>query len=57
MRLFLEPNGFTGRQVEQTVRCFRRLESCGNVCSVSRGDSLNLLETRAGQSWERKSAI
>ena len=28
MRLFLEPNGFTGRQVEQTVRCFRRQERC-----------------------------
>ena len=42
MRLFLAPNGFTGTQVEQAARCFRRLESCGHACAVSSGDSLRL---------------
>ena len=46
MRLFLAPNGFTGRQVEQAARCFRRLESCGHACAVSSGDSLHLFGSK-----------
>ena len=42
MRLFPAPDGFAGRQVGQAARCFRRLEACGHVCMVSRGNSLRL---------------
>lgn len=51
MRLFLAPNGFTGTQVEQAARCFRRLEACGHACAVSRGDSLRLFGGEGGAAF------
>ncbi len=46
MRLFLAPNGYTGRQIEQAERCFQSLTSCGHTCAVSSGDSLRLFGGR-----------
>ena len=52
MRLFLAPNDFTGRQVEQAGRCLHRLAACGHACAVSRGDSLRLFGDERGAAFE-----
>lgn len=54
MRLFLAPNGFTGRQVEQAARCFRALAACGHDCAVSPENSLALFSDESGAAFAPK---
>ncbi len=51
MRLFLAPNGFTGRQVEQAMQCFHLLSESGHTCAVSAGDSLRLFGGESGAAF------
>ncbi len=51
MRLFLAPNGYTDRQVEQAERCFHRLTACGHTCAVPRVDSLRFFDGGGGNSF------